>query len=128
MSKGDLVLVVEDDEDIRYALTTILQINGYRVQSAGNGREALRQLRQGERPSLILLDLMLPVLSGWRFRQEQLRDPSLAPIRVVVVSAAPDLPQVAASLGAADYLAKPVEPQALVETVRRLCPGRCRAG
>jgi anti-anti-sigma factor len=113
------ILVVEDDEATREALKLALEAEGFVVSCAGDGRQALDLLRTGgERPALILLDLMMPVLDGWRFREEQKQDPALASIPVVVVSAATDVP---ASLGVADYLEKPVEVGHLVETIRSYC-------
>src|SRR5262245_23155992 len=84
---ASLVLVVDDDEEIRNALTEFLSDEGYGVVSASNGREALASLREGVHPSVILLDLMMPVMDGWDFRAEQLRDPGLRDIPVVVITA-----------------------------------------
>jgi CheY-like chemotaxis protein len=114
------ILVVEDDEATREALLILLAQEGYRAQGAGNGLQALELLRAGPRPALILLDLMMPVLDGWGFRAEQLRDPDLADIPIIVCSAAGNLPQQAADLHAAALLAKPVEFTQLLEAVRSL--------
>jgi CheY-like chemotaxis protein len=85
------VLVVEDDPDCREVLSEFLALRGYGVAQAANGEEALEQLRdQDLQPSLILLDLSLPVMSGWEFRERQVRDSKLVDIPVVVVSALPD--------------------------------------
>src|SRR5437762_11749160 len=81
------VLAVEDDFDLRDALVPILEYEGHRVVSAANGQEALERLQTMPPPSLILLDLMMPVMDGEEFRARQLRDPTLASIPVVVVSA-----------------------------------------
>jgi two-component system response regulator MprA len=81
------VLIVEDDRDIRECMADALEVEGYSVAFAGNGREALEKLRSGVRPELILLDLLMPVMSGWEFRHEQLADPLLSGIPVIVVSA-----------------------------------------
>jgi two-component system response regulator MprA len=81
------VLIVEDDRDIRECMADALEVEGYSVALAANGREALDQLRGGVFPDLILLDLLMPVMSGWEFRQEQLADPLLSGIPIVVVSA-----------------------------------------
>ena len=83
------VLVIEDDPDIREALAEALGYEGYDVLLAENGREGLDVLREHSRPHVILLDLLMPVMNGWQFRQEQLADPALAGIPVVVVSASP---------------------------------------
>lgn len=85
-SRGS-ILIVEDDLDIREALAEALGFEGYDVFLAENGREALDVLREGPLPHVILLDLLMPVMSGWQFRQEQLADPALAGIPVIVVSA-----------------------------------------
>lgn len=117
------LLVVEDDQDIRHALALVLESEGYRVVGVANGQEGLDHLRRGERPCVILLDLMMPVMDGWEFRAQQTGDPSLAPIPVIVISADSKVPQKAAALGAAAYLKKPIDFDALIEAVRRYCPG-----
>ena len=81
------VLVVEDDEGTREMLRYLVESAGYPVATASNGREALEQLRNGLIPSLILLDLMMPVMDGWQFRAAQLRDGDLLKIPTVVYSA-----------------------------------------
>ncbi len=81
------ILVVEDDLSTREALSMLLSAEGYGVSTAADGVAALEQLRDGQRPGLILLDLMMPLMDGWQFRHEQLRDPSLANIPVIVCSA-----------------------------------------
>jgi CheY-like chemotaxis protein len=81
------VLVIEDECDIREALAEALSYEGYEVVMASNGREALRKLGRGPLPDVILLDLVMPEMSGWEFRQAQVGDPALAGIPVVVVSA-----------------------------------------
>ena len=82
------VLIVEDDLDTREMLARFLEIAGYQVVLAANGVEALKVLRGGAVASVILLDLMMPVMDGWQFRDEQRRDPSMSHIPVVVVTAA----------------------------------------
>jgi CheY-like chemotaxis protein len=116
------ILVVEDDLSTREALNLILSAEGYRVFTADDGVAALAQLRGGERPGLILLDLMMPHMDGWQFRQEQLRDPRLADIPVIVCSAAGRAGQRAASLQALAYLDKPIDPRELIDVVRRSYP------
>jgi CheY-like chemotaxis protein len=89
MSTTKRTLVVEDDPITSGAVRMFLQWEGYRVDCAADGREALDRLRQaGEKPDLILLDVLMPVLDGQQFREEQRRDPALNGIPVVVVSAA----------------------------------------
>jgi CheY-like chemotaxis protein len=111
------ILVVDDDVDIRDAITVVLQGEGYRVASAANGRDALDYLHRSAPPDLVLLDLMMPVMDGWQFRREQKRDPALASIPVVVISSAAST----LSLGVADFLQKPVAFDQLLNTVRRYC-------
>jgi CheY-like chemotaxis protein len=123
------VLIVEDDDLTRDALRSVLEAEGYAVATAANGREAYNFLLRNGRPGLILLDLMMPVMSGWEFRHEQKRDPGLARIPVVVCSAAGDLQQEVSLLGAAGYLQKPIEPGHLLDMVRSFCsPAEARQG
>jgi CheY-like chemotaxis protein len=86
-SSRGCILIVEDDLDIREALADALGCEGYDLVLAQHGQEALELLRDGARPDVILLDLLMPVMSGWQFRQIQLADPVLAEIPVIVVSA-----------------------------------------
>jgi CheY-like chemotaxis protein len=113
------VLVVEDDLATREALSLFLAGQGYRVTTAEDGLAALEQLRQPPRPDLILLDLMMPVMDGWQFRREQLADPQLADIPVIVCSATGRLDEHATSLQATAYLDKPVDPAELAAVLRR---------
>jgi CheY-like chemotaxis protein len=116
------VLIVEDDEDVREAYAAFLEGAGYRVVEAADGHEALRQLRSPSRTfCLILLDLFMPNMNGWAFRTEQLRDPALATIPVVVISADPRTDQKAAQLGAIAHLQKPIDMDALVTLVDAHC-------
>jgi CheY-like chemotaxis protein len=108
------VLLVEDDALTRGAMRMVLEWEGYRVVCAANGQEALDLLRRGERPSLILLDIAMPVLDGRQFRQEQEKDPALADIPVVVVSGA----AIAASVEAAAHVQKPFLPGELLAAMR----------
>ncbi len=102
------VLLVEDDPDTRTVMNTVLRLSGFEVETATDGHEALDQLRAEPKPSVILLDLMMPGMDGWQFREAQRRDPALADIPVVLVSATDDLHDQARALGADTYLQKPV--------------------
>ena len=97
-SEPRLVLVVDDDADVREAFEAVLHAEGYRVATVSDGEEALQVLRAGLRPCLILLDLMMPVKDGWQFRAEQRADPELAAIPTVVVSARRGASEIARSL------------------------------
>lgn len=112
------ILFVEDDADIRDTLADVLEEDGYTVKSAGNGQEALDLLHGGLRPSLILLDLMMPIMNGWQFRAAQIKEPDLAAIPVVVVSAGANIEQSAAGLAATGFVKKPVVLEQLLTAVR----------
>ena len=104
------ILVVEDEPPIRELLIDILTDEGYPVATASNGMQALNFLRQSEElPKLILLDMMMPMMDGWTFRHEQMQDPKLSKVPVVILSAARDLQKHAAALQVADCLEKPVD-------------------
>jgi two-component system cell cycle response regulator DivK len=81
-----LILIVEDDDDSRRMLELLLSANEYETMSARNGAEAL-ELMRGRKPCLVLLDLQMPVMSGWEFREHQLKDPELADVPVLCVTA-----------------------------------------
>jgi CheY-like chemotaxis protein len=115
------VLIVEDDLDIRDALAQILEEEGYAVVTAANGREALDALRSGPPPRLILLDLMMPVMNGWQFRAEQRRDPAIADIPVVIISADTHVGDKAQAIGIAEYFRKPIEISGLLQTMEKYC-------
>ena len=127
--KSRRILVVDDDSDIRAALEDALSVSGYEVADARNGNEALQRLRS-VRCDLVLLDLMMPVMTGWEFRDEQLRDPAVAGVPVIVISAA----RSPAPIDAAAYLPKPFDLDRLLELVDRFAgqaivqPGRGRNG
>lgn len=88
MLKDKLIMVVEDDTMIRETLKYVLEMEGFRAVVVGNGREALDYLKSStSRPDLILLDLMMPIMNGYEFRAEQLKDHDLSNIPTVVVSA-----------------------------------------
>ena len=113
------ILVVDDDADIREALVDVLTDHGYAAKGVSNGREALDYLRGGERPRLILLDLMMPVMDGLQFRQEQLNDPDLSELPVLLISAGNDVAQSAKALGVADSMRKPLDLDQLLDVVAR---------
>jgi CheY-like chemotaxis protein len=122
------VLVVEDDPRVRDALRALLAARGHRVAAAGNGREALNYLRTHRPPRVILLDLMMPTMSGWEFRRQQRQDAALAAIPVVLCSGVEDVAAEAALVGADYHLAKPVQPDELVAAVDHFCTGAAGQG
>jgi CheY-like chemotaxis protein len=116
------VLVVEDDEEIRESLLDFLEEHGYQAVGAVHGRDALDKLGGPDlRPCLIVLDLMMPVMDGGTFRNEQLRDPKLSGIPVVVISAYKDVDARAEGLGTV-HLKKPLDLRELLKTVQEHCP------
>lgn len=118
---GLLVLVVDDDRDIRDSLIETLEDHGYAALGAGNGAEAIDVLRAHPvPPCLILLDLMMPVMDGRGFREEQLKHPEWADIPVIVVSAYGDVEAQAGAL-ALDYMCKPLATRPLIAAIERLC-------
>ncbi len=122
-ARGRPVLLVEDDVDILEMARELLEQKGHRVVTAGNGEEALRCLERIERPCVILLDLFMPVMNGVEFlrvlRSE--RDPRLAQLPVVVVSAAVGTTADEASRMADGFLRKPVPVASFLDTVSRYC-------
>jgi CheY-like chemotaxis protein len=118
ISETPLVLVVDDDADAREALTELLQIQGFAVLAAANGREALELLKV-ENPSVVLLDLMMPVLSGWEFLRWRKAQPEAAKIPVIVTSAVIDRTAGAQAEGADAVLLKPLDIGKLMKLVKR---------
>ena len=114
------VLIVEDDRDTREMLERFLQLEGFDVRTAANGEVALTTLRSDGRPCVILLDLMMPVMNGWQFREAQQQDPSLAAIPVIVVTAAGPQAHIPA-IHANGWLPKPVDLEQLLATIGPFC-------
>jgi CheY-like chemotaxis protein len=111
---GTTILLVEDDAATRGAMKMVLEWEGYRVECACNGEDALRRLLAGQRPEVILLDLNMPVMDGRQLREELQRDSALATIPIVTVSAARD----ADAAEGAGFVRKPFEPAELLEAIR----------
>lgn len=110
------MLVIDDDADIRLSIADALCESDYRVEEASHGASALALLRSGLRPSLILLDLMMPVMGGEEFREHQMRDPVLAAIPVVVLTAGG--PIVPILDGVSGWLVKPIHLSDLLSVVK----------
>ena len=108
------ILIVEDDLELRIALREALEDEGYRVQSAADGLEAFRLLQGEPKPSLIILDLRMPVMDGFTFRKQQLANPALASIPVACLSASDSLEP---SEGLIASLTKPIELSDLLAVV-----------
>ena len=108
MSPRRSLLVVDDDEDIRWSVAQALSEEGYEVAEACHGGAALELLHSGWRPDAILLDMMMPVMDGPTFRREQLKHAELASIPVVVFTANGSAREASERLEATGALAKPV--------------------
>jgi CheY-like chemotaxis protein len=115
------ILIVEDDADSRLMLATILALNGYRTVSASNGVEALAAAHH-HHPCVILLDLHMPVMDGEGFRREQLAEPALKDIPVVLITAHNDGLAKAQALGVTCCIAKPLQVGEVLSQVAKYCP------
>jgi len=115
------ILIVEDDPDVRASLVEVLEDEGYRVATAGDGVEALHYLRGAPAlPRLILLDMMMPHMDGFQFRAAQSSDSVLSQIPVAVVTADDQAGRRATALGVNGYLRKPVQLTDLLALVEKL--------
>jgi CheY-like chemotaxis protein len=118
------ILIVEDNDDIRETLEEVLRMEGYRVYAVSNGRDALAALKRVDGPSLILLDMMMPVMNGWEFLEVQKSDHVLATLPVVVVSALGAAAALACKkdpVPAVGYIKKPIALNPLMEIVQQYC-------
>ena len=113
------VLIVEDDPDVREFMKVLLEGSGYRTLTAANGAEAFDRIAE-EQPAAILLDVHMPVMDGYQFRARQLRDPELAGIPVLCVSAVFDPHEVVRRTGA-QCLTKPAEVEVLLKHIEKMC-------
>ena len=117
---GKSVLIVEDDLDARESLAAWLEIEGHHVLQAEHGGEALEVLRKQD-VCLVLLDLFMPIMNGWAFLDERSRDPVLAGIPVVVITADSAAARAAREASVVDALTKPVNHQRLLELIALHC-------
>ncbi len=119
MDSKKVILLLEDDIDIQEAIRGILEEEGYEIKSTVNGKEGLQFLSFAERiPDLILLDLMMPEMNGYEFRLRQLRDPKIASIPTVVLSARNQIEDVE-KLSFNEYVKKPLDLITLIDVVNR---------
>jgi DNA-binding response OmpR family regulator len=116
------VLVVEDESAIRTMLAELLQHEGYAVIEAGDGREALHRLRE-QRPDLIILDLMLPGMSGWEFLNQSREQRDRANVPVVILSAIEGRTDYPGTLGVAAWFTKPLDVPRFLSSVEQLAGG-----
>ncbi len=115
------VLIVEDNEDNRIVYSTMLRHFGFAVDEAENGAEGILKARSNL-PDVILMDIAIPLVDGWEAVQRLKRDPATAHIPIVALTAhaMPADRERAIQVGCDGYLAKPCEPRAVVEEVKRL--------
>lgn len=118
MAERTTVLVIDDEAPIRLLCRVNLEAEGMTVVEAPNGATGL-ELARAEGPDAILLDVMMPEMDGWRVLQAMRAERSLASIPVIVCSIVDNRP-LGYSLGASDYLLKPVDPQTLTDTLDRV--------
>ena len=111
-----LILVVDDDEAVLEALADFLAVTGYRVAAARNGRQALDYLHKNPPPALVVHDLVMPVMDGWRLRKEMKQDAAMARLPVVVISALADHTDIQADA----VLVKPFNIEQFLRIVERL--------
>jgi CheY-like chemotaxis protein len=111
------ILVIEDDISIRELLAELLESEGYAVISASNGAEGIKVLEAGHDPNLILVDLMMPIMDGYAFRIEQMKNPEWSKIPTVVMSAEANAKDKLKSYNVTAFLSKPVELDVILNTV-----------
>lgn len=118
---GRTVLLVEDNEDNRTIYRVMLEHSGFTVLEAGDGEEGIRQARQ-ERPDAVLMDVGIPLIDGWEATRILKQDPETASIPIIALTAhaLEQDREKALDVGCDGYLAKPIEPRAVVEEVRRV--------
>lgn len=120
MDKAHSVLLVEDDDFIRQEVSEALQDEGYKVSTAAHGKEALALLAEGQKPSVVLLDLMMPVMNGWEFLKAFKKEDSYAGIPVVILSAFADRATIIGG-DAISVLRKPINLDALLDVLSEHC-------
>jgi CheY-like chemotaxis protein len=117
-TSNKIVLIIDDDPDLLEATSFALESEGFDIETARHGEEGLQRLRMGDRPAVVLLDLMMPVMNGWQFLEEVAKFPSLNAIPIVVLTAAR-----AEVSGAAEVLRKPVDLGLLIGVLERYARG-----
>ena len=118
MSRSYVVMVIDDDADIRNVVGLILRQAGYEAVTAEHGREALDLIARNGPPDLILLDMNMPVMNGWAFAEEACKG-SCSDVPILVITAALDAQRSADQIGAAGHIGKPFELADLLGTVQQ---------
>jgi len=117
------ILVVEDDPDVREGILTILELEGFQSAAAFHGRDALDQCRAGLRPDAILLDLMMPVMSGEEFLRARIGEPGIADVPVLVLTAKGFEEIDRKRWNVRNVLRKPTDPDRMISAIRQVCGG-----
>jgi CheY-like chemotaxis protein len=121
VATSQTIMLVEDDPSTRALIATWLDIEGYDVRTASNGREALALLQEDPPCVLLVVDLNMPVMDGAELRRQQLRLSSISSIPFILVSAADNAARIALELGIDDVIAKPFDPDRLLRVVAAYC-------
>lgn len=123
MKQVATILVVDDDPDIRWTFNEFLSQRGYTVVEASNGEEALNLLDRIPQPSMIFLDLNMPVMNGYRFYASIRKFPGMATVPIVISSNDPYGRDIADALGAAGYVYKLLSPEAVLDIIAKSFSG-----
>jgi CheY-like chemotaxis protein len=115
------ILIVDDELDVREALAGALEVNGYTIITAANGEEALKALAKVQKPDLVFLDLMMPVMDGFEFMKARNLIPGIMAVPIIVISAGRVIDSKIAGFSAEGYLEKPIDLTKLLQTAERYC-------
>jgi CheY-like chemotaxis protein len=121
MTHNRRILVVEDDVTIKQAIAYLLKLEGYEVELASNGQDALEKLQDGYSPCLIILDLMMPVMDGMEFMRKFQADSSIPHPPVVVLSGDGRVKEKTESLAVVESILKPVSIEKILDIAQRYC-------
>ncbi|MFL5814731.1 MAG: response regulator [Bdellovibrionia bacterium] len=111
------ILIIEDDESIRKMIASVLEIEGYSISAAANGKQALETIQNGALPDIILLDMMMPVMNGWDFLDFVRANATTSKIPIIVVSA---YAEIAKSVKPNAVVPKPVQLKSLLKAIEGL--------
>ena len=118
---NSVVLIVDDVDATRTGLAQLLQLLGYETEEAANGVDGIERLRNNSRIGVVVLDLVMPKANGFWLREEQLKDPAIADVPVIVFTGAETNDVVTQALRVTEVLHKPVSADALCQAVNRYC-------
>ncbi|MDW8136339.1 MAG: response regulator [Thermodesulfobacterium sp.] len=120
MSK--LILLVDDSKTMLMSLKMTLELNGYQVETATNGKEAIDKLKKGLKPDLIITDLNMPVMNGLEFVKEARPTLKFVPILILTTESEISKREEAKKLGATGWLVKPLSGQDLIKVIKKVLP------